>query len=165
MNFGPSNRRWCCNKLMLENSPKSERFFRGYQSPEGRTENSPGLQAWEGLRKENRPERAADLRALFSRDNLRQKRLDGTSETTNLFWYKNLRAQLVGAKETGPIKCNNNISLHCRPIPLFGRPFRAISLWVSFPGLKPWAILSSPFWRLVPNRRSARLRTEGLIAE
>jgi hypothetical protein len=81
-----------------------------FQPPEGRTENSPGLQAWEGLRKENRPERAADFRALFSRDNLRQNRLDGISETTNLFWYKNLRAQL-GAKETGPIKCNNNMSL------------------------------------------------------
>ena len=29
-----------------------------------------------------------------------------------------------------------------------GRPFRAISFWVSFPGLKPWAVLSSPFGRL-----------------
>ena len=36
-----------------------------FQSPEGRTENSPGLQAWEGLRKENRPERAADFRAFI----------------------------------------------------------------------------------------------------
>jgi hypothetical protein len=71
-----------------------------FQPPEGRTENSPGLQAWEGLRKENRPERAADFRALFSRDNLRQKQLDGISET-NLFWYKNLRAQFR-AKETRP---------------------------------------------------------------
>jgi hypothetical protein len=72
-----------------------------FQSPEGRTENSPGLEAWEGLRKEDRPERAADFRALFSRDNLRQKQLDGISQTTNLFWYKNLRAQL-GPRETGP---------------------------------------------------------------
>ena len=33
----------------------------------------------------------------------------------------------------------------------FGRPFRAISLCVWFPGLKPWAILCSPFgrWRNV----------------
>ena len=29
----------------------------------------------------------------------------------------------------------------------FGRPFRAISLCVSFPGLKPWAVLFSPFGR------------------
>jgi len=53
------------------------------QSPEGRTENSPGLEAWEDLRKENRPERAADFGTLFPRGNLRQKRLDGISETTN----------------------------------------------------------------------------------
>jgi hypothetical protein len=45
------------------------------------------------------------------------------------------------------MKCNNNISLRWRPIPLFGRPFRAIPLRVWFPGLKPWAILGSPFGR------------------
>jgi len=68
-----------------------------FQPPEGRRENSPGrlryaaarpnlaagspascgrdvgfaesgLQAWEGLRKENRPERAADFRALFPKN-------------------------------------------------------------------------------------------------
>jgi hypothetical protein len=32
---------------------------------EGRKQNSPGLQPWEGGPKENRPERAADRRALF----------------------------------------------------------------------------------------------------
>jgi len=83
----------------------------GFQPPEGRTENSPGLQAWEGLRKENRPERAADFRALFSRDSLRQKQLDGISETTNLFWYKNLRAQFR-AKETRP---SNVTTTFCVP--------------------------------------------------
>ena len=30
----------------------------------------------------------------------------------------------------------------------FGRPFRAISLCVSFPGLKPWAVSVSPVGRL-----------------
>ena len=30
----------------------------------------------------------------------------------------------------------------------FGRPFRAISLCVSFPGLKPWGIFCSPVGRL-----------------
>jgi hypothetical protein len=30
----------------------------------------------------------------------------------------------------------------------FGRPFRAISLCVSFPGLKPWAVFCSPVGRL-----------------
>jgi NAD(P)-dependent dehydrogenase (short-subunit alcohol dehydrogenase family) len=33
--------------------------------------------------------------------NLRQTQRDGISETTNLFWYKNLRGQF-GAEETGP---------------------------------------------------------------
>ena len=31
-----------------------------FQPPEGRRENSPGLQPWEVARKENRPERATD---------------------------------------------------------------------------------------------------------
>ena len=35
------------------------------RSPEGRTQNSPGLQPWEGAGKENRPERAADYPTLF----------------------------------------------------------------------------------------------------
>jgi hypothetical protein len=35
-------------------------YLCAFQSPEGRTENSPGLQAWEGLEKENRPEKAAE---------------------------------------------------------------------------------------------------------
>ena len=30
----------------------------------------------------------------------------------------------------------------------FRTPFRAISLWVSFPGLKPWAVFCSPVGRL-----------------
>src|ERR1700722_11734925 len=30
----------------------------------------------------------------------------------------------------------------------FGHPFRAISLCVSFPGLKPWAVFCSPVGRL-----------------
>ena len=30
----------------------------------------------------------------------------------------------------------------------FGRPFRAISLCVSFPGRKPWAVFCSPVGRL-----------------
>ena len=30
----------------------------------------------------------------------------------------------------------------------FGRPFRAISLCLSFPGLKPWAVFCSPIGRL-----------------
>ena len=59
-----------------------------------------------GMRAEdNRPERAAECRALFP----------------NIFLSRATR---------------------------FGRPFRAISLCVSFPGLKPWAILCSPFGRL-----------------
>ena len=30
----------------------------------------------------------------------------------------------------------------------FGRPFRAISLCLSFPGMKPWAVFCSPVGRL-----------------
>jgi hypothetical protein len=37
--------------------------------------------------------------ALFPKGNLRQKRLDGISETTNLFWYKDLRAQFGATLE------------------------------------------------------------------
>ena len=51
-----------------------------FQSPAGRTENSPGLEAWEYLRKENRPERASDFWALFPKGRLRQKPLDGIPE-------------------------------------------------------------------------------------
>jgi len=63
-------------------TPKNHRRWRGVacnarcsldifssvcQTPEGRRENSPGLQPWECVRKEKRPERAADCRALFPR--------------------------------------------------------------------------------------------------
>jgi hypothetical protein len=170
-------------------------------TPEGRTENSPGLEAWEGLRKENRPEstsspprgrfsasvfrkdcltRAADFRALFSRDNLRQKRLDGISETTTLFWYKNLPVQFR-AKKTAPIKCNDNKSLRCRPRPCSAalvrrsfrnadgekRPRRGLEVLSGrFSGrrlpspesIRAWAVLFSPFgrWRNVQTARDSK---------
>ena len=63
--------------------------------PKGETENSPCLQAWEGLRKENRPERAADFRALFRKGNLRQTRLDNILRN-----YESLLAQ----KSAGTIR-------------------------------------------------------------
>ena len=69
--------------------------FGHFASPEGRTENTPGLQAWEGLRKENRPERAADFRALFPKENLRQTRLDNILRN-----YESLLAQ----KSAGTIR-------------------------------------------------------------
>src|ERR1700751_1899644 len=60
--------------------------------------------------------------------------------------------KLATASWTGPVRNSreyddNNISIcfcQCR----FGRPFRAISLCVALPGLKPWAVLCSPFGRL-----------------
>jgi len=39
--------------------------FGHFESPEGRKQNSPGLQPWEAVSKGNRPERAAEGRALF----------------------------------------------------------------------------------------------------
>jgi hypothetical protein len=52
-----------------------------FKSPEGRTENSPGLQAWEGLQNENRPERAADCRALFPKKTFVESKSIGVSES------------------------------------------------------------------------------------
>jgi len=51
--------------------------FAHSESPEGRKQNSEGLQPWEGEQPENRPERAADRRALFPE--ITRKRLDGVS--------------------------------------------------------------------------------------
>ena len=52
-----------------------------FQSPEGRKQNSPGPSGLGKLRKENRPERAANFWVLFPKDNVRRKRLDDISET------------------------------------------------------------------------------------
>ena len=38
----------------------------------------------------------------------------------------------------------------------FGRPFRAISLCVSIPGLKPWAVFYAPFGRLEHTREKVQ---------
>ena len=40
----------------------------------------------------------------------------------------------------------------------FGRPFRAISLCVSFPGLKPWAVFCSPVGRLELAQENVQLQ-------
>ena len=55
--------------------------FGHFESPEGRKQNNPDLQAWEGTPKENRPERAADYRAVFPEITfvVRRKRLDEIS--------------------------------------------------------------------------------------
>ena len=39
-----------------------------------------------------------------------------------------------------------------------GRPFRAISLCVSFPGLKPWAVFCSPVGRLELDKKMSKLQ-------
>ena len=87
-----------------------------FRSPEGRRENSPGLQPWEGLRKESRPERAADFRAYSQKVTFVKSDSMAISE-------KKQRAQL-GAKETGP---SNVITtyLYVAGQSLFGRPREA----------------------------------------
>ena len=140
-----------------------------FQPPEGRRENSPGLQAWEGLRKQNRPERAADFRALFPKGNFVKRDSIAFRELTNLFWYKNLRARF-GAKQTEPSNvittylCVGSQSPVRTPfqgdfvVRVVPRPerFRAWAILCSpfgrwrnvqtpVPGLKPWAVLFSPF--------------------
>jgi hypothetical protein len=56
-----------------------------FKAPEGLTENSPGLQAWDGLHKENRPERAADCRALFPKKPSSKASRLAFQNLTNLF--------------------------------------------------------------------------------
>ena len=136
--------RWPCFQGCSSRSSRLRRpcsldiFLCVFQSPEGRTENSPGLQAWEGLRKENRPERAADFRALFPRGN--------PSPKATRWHFRNYESLLV-QKSAGTIrcerdcavKCNNNISLRWRPMPcsdaLSGRFRCACGSQASRPGL------------------------------
>jgi len=81
-----------------------------FQSPEGRKQNSPGLQAWEGLRKENRPERAADFRALFQKVTF--------FKSDSMAFQKQKSASTIRCERDRAIKCNNNISLGWRSIPV-----------------------------------------------
>ena len=46
----------------------------------------------------------------------------------------------------------------------FGRPFRAISLCVSIPGLKPWAVFYAPFGRLEHTREKVQTTGTGVLA-
>jgi|SRR5271166_761860 len=86
----------------------------------------PGASAL-GLRtKENRPERAADRQMLFPKIPLVERTRFGRP-----FSIVNPRAGVFRQRRHGM----------CRLM-------RAITLRVSFPGLKPWAVLCSPFGRL-----------------
>jgi hypothetical protein len=46
----------------------------------------------------------------------------------------------------------------------FGRPFRAISLGMSIPGLKPWAVFYAPFGRLEHTREKVQTTGAGVPA-
>ena len=46
----------------------------------------------------------------------------------------------------------------------FGRPFRAISFLLSFPGLKPWAVFCSPVGRLELAQENVQTAVQALRA-
>jgi hypothetical protein len=84
-------------------------------------------------------------RRVVPKDNVRQNgtqwRRDGrrsfVENTSCTIWYE----------KTWACKHHNNMSLRYRGSP-FGRPFRAFSSSIEFPGLKAWAVLCSLFGRL-----------------
>jgi len=96
-----------------------------FESPEGRKQNSPGLQAWEGLRKKI---------ALKGRQTSGRYSQNVTfvKSDSMAFQKQNLRVQL-GAKETGPSNVITTYLCVGRQS-LFGRPFRASPLCVRPPG-------------------------------
>jgi hypothetical protein len=113
-------------------------------SPEGREQNSPGLQPWEAVRKRTRPERAAENGALFpkvtsvERPSMISIEYCAHIHVGNGPGHRLLFSQHIFCAAAGP---------------RFGRPFRAMSLCVSFPGLKPWAVFFSPFGRFETRAR------------
>jgi len=97
-----------------------------FMSPEGRTESSPGLQPWERHAERIRPESTSSPpRGRFSPSAFRKDCLTRASESSCF------RPRL-------PLE----ITPGARP------PFQGDSLGDAFPGLKPWAVLFSPFGRL-----------------
>jgi hypothetical protein len=132
-----------------------------FQSPEGRRENSPGLQAWEGLRKESRPEstssppRGRSSPSVFRKDCLTRaadfraysQKVTFVKSDSMAFQKKN-SAGTIRCERDWPIKCNNNIFLRWRTIPV-RPPFQGDSVVPVVPwpeSIRAWAVLCSPFW-------------------
>jgi hypothetical protein len=95
-----------------------------YGSPEGRKQNSPGLQAWEAVPKENRPERAADYRALFRNITL----VDSDEIAFRRECCGTIRREIFRA-----IKYNNNLSLRLHDPDSDAHPGRFHCAWVPRP--------------------------------
>ena len=86
-----------------------------FQPPEGRRENSPGLQPWECVRKEKRPERAADCRALFPKNAFVESDSIQTPFEGDFVARLIPRAESLGCSvfpPSGHAKCRNSIG--CR---------------------------------------------------
>ena len=118
MNFGPSNRHWCCSKLMLE---PSSSFDEGYL-----------LRITPGSRP---PFQGEFLSASLPRPE------GPTPQSDSIELAEVLRCGRTIGRSGSKMRARRSVAKAA------------------------WAILCSAFGRLQPNRRSARLRTEGLIAE
>ena len=108
------------------------------QSPEGRTENSPGLQAWEprtkriALKGRPNPDRRQSL--------LASKFLIPPNNHRRFSYRKQIRKLLTPSTSFW-----RTFSLATTPDSR--PPFQGDSLLGTFPGLKAWAVLFSPFGR------------------
>jgi hypothetical protein len=117
-----------------------------FQSPEGRKQNSPGLQPWERDTQRNRPERASELELAINEEYV-VTIFDGPG-----LFAPNCARSLP--PEMPSNRFRKTLFLEIRRV--VGRPFRAILFPCAFPGLKPWAVLSSPFARIAtPARQCA----------
>src|SRR5207302_6011610 len=135
--------------------------FGHFVSPKGRKQNSPWASALGRHPLEHRPERAAECRALFPEKNVRRKRLDAVSIRISSQCRNSHRSFAEKTACTGKgTGASNTITIYLYTLyPMrFGRPFRAISLCVSIPGLKPWAVFYAPFGRLEHTREKSKLQ-------
>ena len=120
-------------------------FVSVFQSPEGRTENSPGLQAWEGHAQRTRPagrpnrdwsQRGDALLFAFHVRSRFQQILH-----TDFF----AQAPHWAAPSATPTRCAGAIlHTHSEGLPY---ELQGDSVGDAFPGLKAWAVLFSPFGR------------------
>jgi len=69
-------------------------FLCVFQAPEGRTENSPGLQPWEDGPERNRPERAAEGRSLFPKITFVESDSIAFQKLTKLFLIREFAVML-----------------------------------------------------------------------
>ena len=141
--------------------------FGHFVSPKGRKQNSPWASALGRHPREHRPEGAAECRALFPEKNVRRKRLDAVSIRISSQCKNSHRSFTEKTACTGKgTGASNTITIYLYTLyPMrFGRPFRAISLCVSIPGLKPWAVFYAPFGRLEHTREKVQTTGTGVLA-